>query len=65
MIGSDFANRLGEMIFKETVDRTNRRAITGFMGTQMEESKRRQTGGSAEFMRWGRNNGATFCFMSD
>lgn len=49
MICSDLANRLAEMIFKETVDRTNRPTITGFMGTQMEESKRLQTGGSAEF----------------
>lgn len=65
MIRSDLANRLAEMIFKETVDRTDRRAITGFMGTQMEESKRLQTGGSAEFMKWGRNNAASFCFMSD
>lgn len=65
MIRSDLANRLAEMTFKETVDRTDRRAITSFMGTQMEESKPLQTGGSAEFTRWGRNNAASFCFMSD
>lgn len=32
MICSDLANRLAEMIFKETVDRTNKRAIMGFVG---------------------------------
>lgn len=66
MICSDLANRLGEMIFKETVDRTNRRAITGFMGTADGRIKATENcGGSAEFMRWGRNNAASFCFMSD
>lgn len=65
MIGSDFANRLGEMIFKETVDRTNRCAITGFMGTQMEESKRLQTGGSAEFEVGEKQWRHFFRFMSD
>lgn len=32
MICSDLANCLAEMIFKETVDRTNKRAIMGFVG---------------------------------
>lgn len=43
MICCDLANRRAEMNFKETVDRTNRRAIMAFMGTQMEESKPLQT----------------------
>lgn len=65
MIRSDLANRLAEMIFKETVDRTDRRAITSSMGAQMEESKPPQTGGSAECSRWGRNNAASLCFMTE
>lgn len=65
MIRSDLANRLTEMVFKETVDRTNRRAITGFMGTADGIKAAANCGGSAEFMRWERNNAARFCFMSD